>query len=65
MSKEIKDSLFGRISLPSSGGTNQEIGNGLGLLLVKDFIIQHGGTIKVESEPDKGACFNFTIPSIS
>lgn len=64
MSKEIKDSLFGRINLPSSGGTNQEIGNGLGLLLVKDFIVQHGGAIRVESEPDKGACFNFTIPAV-
>jgi signal transduction histidine kinase len=52
------------INLPSSGGTNQEIGNGLGLLLVKDFIVQHGGAIRVESEPDKGACFNFTIPAV-
>ncbi|MFI5157598.1 MAG: ATP-binding protein [Sphingobacteriales bacterium] len=65
MSKETKDSLFGRINFSSSGGTNHESGSGLGLMLVKDFVVQHGGTINVESEPNKGACFNFTIPAVS
>jgi len=32
-------------------------------MLVKDFIVQHGGHIRVDSEPEKGACFYFTIPA--
>ena len=43
-------------------GTNQEKGTGLGLMLVKDFVIQHGGKIQVQSEPGKGTCFSFTMP---
>jgi signal transduction histidine kinase len=37
-------------------------GTGLGLSIVKDIITLHGGTISVESEPDKGTKFTFTIP---
>jgi signal transduction histidine kinase len=44
-------------------GTSEEKGTGLGLLLVKDFVMAHGGTIKVESELDKGTCFRFTMPN--
>jgi two-component system, sensor histidine kinase and response regulator len=35
----------------------------LGLLLVRDFVTQHGGTIAVESEPGIGTEFRFTIPN--
>jgi len=65
MSQETKDRLFGKINASSLAGTNQEKGSGLGLLLVKDFIIQHGGKIKVESELNKGTCFRFTIPAVT
>jgi signal transduction histidine kinase len=46
----------------SMAGTNQEQGTGLGILLVKDFVLQHGGTISVDTELGKGTCFRFTIP---
>lgn len=39
--------------------------SGLGLILVKDFIEKHGGSITVESSPGKGSKFTFTIPSTS
>jgi len=38
-------------------------GTGLGLNLVKKIIEAHGGTIRVESEPDQGAAFIVTLPA--
>jgi len=62
MTSEVKERLFSKVSSSSILGTNKEQGSGLGLLLVRDFIAQHGGSINVESETGKGTCFTFTIP---
>lgn len=63
MNPEIKDHLFSRTYTTATvSGTNNEIGSGLGLLLVQDFVAQHGGTISVESEDGKGTTFRFTVP---
>jgi len=62
MSEETAKALFGPVNSASLMGTNQEKGTGLGLMLVKDFVIQHGGKIQVDSEPGKGTCFSFTMP---
>jgi len=63
MHQDTMELLFDGYNKVSVDGTNQEKGTGLGLLLVKDFVTQHGGLIKVESELGKGTCFSFTVPS--
>jgi len=37
-------------------------GNGIGLAMAKRIMIQHGGDIRVESEPGAGSCFILTFP---
>lgn len=43
-------------------GTENESGTGIGLILCKELVDQHGGEIWVESEQEKGSCFRFTLP---
>lgn len=62
MSDETKATLLGNSTSVSLLGTDQEQGTGLGLLLVKDFVAQHGGTLMIDSELGKGTCFKFTMP---
>lgn len=54
MSSERVNSLFKKNLLQSSPGTNNEQGTGLGLIICHEFIKKNGGTIKVESVPEKG-----------
>ena len=44
-------------------GTSNEMGTGLGLVLVKDFVKMSQGELFVESEEGKGSTFSFTLPA--
>jgi signal transduction histidine kinase len=48
--------------LQSSSGTDQEIGTGLGLQLIKDMLEKNNGTLDIESKSEKGSTFTFTLP---
>ncbi|MDH6356993.1 tetratricopeptide repeat-containing sensor histidine kinase [Parabacteroides sp. PF5-9] len=45
----------------SQKGTSGEQGNGLGLIVCKELIEKHGGTLAVESVRGEGSIFRFTI----
>jgi two-component system, sensor histidine kinase and response regulator len=62
ISNEAQRNLFKINAFQSTAGTNNEKGNGLGLLLCKEFVELHGGNIRIESEPGKGSKFKFTLP---
>lgn len=45
-------------------GTANENGSGLGLILCREFVELNGGIIRVESIPEKGSSFYFTLPDL-
>lgn len=61
ISKE-KQRQFATSNLNLTLGTNGEKGNGIGLLLSKEFIEANKGRMWIESEEGKGTTFNFTLP---
>lgn len=62
MSQEFVDKLFRMEGSASTRGTKNEAGTGLGLLLCKEFIEQHGGKIWVESIKNAGSTFYISVP---
>jgi signal transduction histidine kinase/tetratricopeptide (TPR) repeat protein len=62
ISKTNLDKLFRIDDNYTTVGTKDEEGTGLGLVLCKEFIESHGGEIWVESEPEKGSVFIFSLP---
>ncbi|MCQ3938604.1 MAG: hypothetical protein DPW18_16380 [Chloroflexi bacterium] len=54
--------IFDRFYRVRSGKTSEIEGNGLGLAIVKSIVEQHGGTIAVQSEPERGSNFKITLP---
>jgi len=62
MNEETKNSLFKIGGSHSKVGTKGESGTGFGLLLCKEFVEKHNGTISVESELGKGSSFTVRLP---
>ncbi len=40
-------------------------GAGLGLAIAREIVAAHGGEIRAESDPGRGATFSFTLPTTS
>lgn len=62
ISKENLSRLFDQHQHPTTKGTANEKGTGLGLMLCKEFVERNGGRIWVESRKDDGTTFFFTLP---
>lgn len=62
MSPDVIRDLFRKEKRPQRSGTMQEKGTGLGLILCKELIEIHQGSIRVESEEGKGSCFIIELP---
>jgi PAS domain S-box-containing protein len=58
MTQEVQEKLFERF-FSTKGGK----GTGLGLLVTRKIVEEHGGTISVESEPGKGTTFTMRFPN--
>lgn len=63
--EEEKEKIFEPFAQVDEYDARKFGGTGLGLTLVKDLIELHGGSISVNSKPDKGSTFTFTIPIIT
>ncbi len=65
MIDSIQKKLFRIDSLVSTPGTSNEKGTGLGLILCKEFIEKHGGTIRVDSRIGEGTTFTLNFPGVA
>jgi signal transduction histidine kinase len=62
MSEEKKEELFKK-SVESTGGTSNEKGSGIGLMLIKEFMDKHKGEIEIDSTPGKGTVVTLKFKS--
>ena len=62
IAKEDQEAVFEEFRQVGRHYTNKQEGTGLGLTLTRRFVELHGGRIWLQSEPEKGSTFTFTIP---
>jgi len=62
MSPNLVANLFLLDSKSNRRGTEGESSTGLGLIICREFIEKHGGSMKIESTEGKGTRMSFTVP---
>jgi signal transduction histidine kinase len=60
--EEEREKVFEKFYQVDSSATRHYGGAGLGLSIVREILSLHGGKVWVESEPQKGCTFHFTLP---
>ncbi|HEV7666280.1 MAG TPA: HAMP domain-containing sensor histidine kinase [Chloroflexota bacterium] len=65
LSSEDQARLFTKFFRSSDPRVQRERGTGLGLALTHALVTRSGGTIEVDSEPDRGTTFRLTLPSVA
>ena len=61
MSADFKETIFDAFTRAESSVTNKIQGTGLGMAITKNLVESMGGTIEVESEPNRGSCFEVIL----
>ena len=63
MDETMVENLFRLDEHTSRKGTDNEPTTGLGLIICKEFVEKHGGTLGVVSEEERGSTFYFELPA--
>lgn len=61
---EAAERVFERFYRVDTARSREQGGTGLGLSIVKHIIQAHGGEVRLETAPGKGAAFRFTLPAV-
>jgi PAS domain S-box-containing protein len=59
---EEQEKIFERFYQVEAGPRRRYEGTGIGLAIVRDILRLHGGSIRVQSTPNQGSTFQFTLP---
>nr|WP_320191798.1 two-component regulator propeller domain-containing protein [uncultured Desulfobacter sp.] len=64
IARDQRERIFERFSQQKGQNFHTYGGTGIGLSISKKIVEAMGGTIDVESTPEKGSCFQVTIPNV-
>jgi PAS domain S-box-containing protein len=63
--KDKLESIFDRFQQVDASDARQKGGTGLGLAICRTIVMQHGGRIWAERNPDRGSTFRMFLPSVT